>query len=249
MTSGREGRLPHASLDAEERRAKAEKIERLLGLGDRDHGIELLEIGTGSGAIAQHFATHPGHEIRVTAVDVVDQLTVAPRFEFQLVEGTLLPFEDSEFDVVISNHVLEHVGDRNDQSSHLREIGRVLKPDGIGYLATPNRWALLEPHYRLVGLSWLPERWRTSYLRLTGRGERYDCAPLSRHSLESLIAGAGLVVEFLDVTAVRATLDIEDSRSLVRRFASRLPDSWISAAGRLLPTHVCRLRQLAGLAG
>lgn len=234
--------MPHASLDPEERRVKAEKIERLLRLGDRDQSIELLEIGTGSGAIAHHFATLPGHDFRVRAVDVIDQVTVAKVFEFQLVEDTRLPFEDFEFDVVISNHVLEHVGDRKNQLSHLREIGRVLKPDGIGYLATPNRWAFVEPHYRLVGLSWLPERWRTSYLRLTGRGELYDCAPLSRRRLESLIVGAGLRVEYLDAAAVRATLDIEDSRSLVRRFASLLPDSWIRAAGPLLPTHVCRLR-------
>ena len=33
---------------------------------------------------------------------------------------------------------------------HLREIRRVLRRDGLAYLAVPNRWALVEPHYRLA---------------------------------------------------------------------------------------------------
>lgn len=59
----------------------------------------------------------------------------------------------------------------------LSELARVLRPSGIGYLAVPSRWMLVEPHYRLPFLSWMPQRAADAYVRLTGRGEYYDCRP------------------------------------------------------------------------
>jgi hypothetical protein len=53
------------------------------------------------------------------------------------------------------------VGDLVDQRHHLSEVRRVMNPTGIGYIAVPNRWMLVEPHYRLAFLSWLPLAWRT----------------------------------------------------------------------------------------
>lgn len=50
-----------------------------------------------------------------------------------------LPFPDKSFDVVIANHVLEHVAD--DQLA-MREIQRVLKPQGQAILQTPVHWDL-----------------------------------------------------------------------------------------------------------
>ena len=48
--------------------------------------------------------------------------------------GENLPFQDRYFDVVFSNHVLEHV---EDTSMVLQEIRRVLKKDGILILGVP----------------------------------------------------------------------------------------------------------------
>lgn len=45
-----------------------------------------------------------------------------------------MPFEDNFFDVVLCNHVLEHV---NDDRQALREILRVLKPNGWAILQSP----------------------------------------------------------------------------------------------------------------
>ena len=64
--------------------------------------------------------------------------------------------DDGSFDVVVSNHVVEHVGDREAQRTHLAELRRVLAADGLGYLATPTRWALVEPHFTVPLLSWPP---------------------------------------------------------------------------------------------
>lgn len=45
-----------------------------------------------------------------------------------------MPFEHSSFDLVIANHVMEHVSD--DQKA-LMEVARVLKPGGLAILQTP----------------------------------------------------------------------------------------------------------------
>ena len=54
--------------------------------------------------------------------------------DIQRVDLTAMPFEDASFDLVIANHVLEHVED--DQRA-LAEIARVLKPAGHAILQTP----------------------------------------------------------------------------------------------------------------
>lgn len=202
-------RQPHAVLDLPSRAWKAEKIARLLALDSRQKPIRLLEIGTGSGGIAHWFAHHPHLRCEVTAVDVVDNRQLHEGYAFQQVAGVELPFADAGFDVVISNHVIEHVGDAQAQARHLAEIHRVLEPDGVGYLAVPNRWMLTEPHYRLKFLSWWPHSWRTPYLRLTGKGKFYDCEPLELRQLDRMLGAEDFRHRNLCIDALRQTFEIE----------------------------------------
>lgn len=236
-------RHPHAVLDLPSRRLKAMKIERLLGLDRLPPGtaVRLLEIGTGSGGIAHYFATHEVIRYDVDAVDVIDQRRVPACYRFQLVEGTTLPFADASFDVVLSNHVIEHVGDAGAQQAHLGELRRVLKPGGLGYLAVPNRWMLIEPHYRLAFLSWLPRAWRTPYLRRSGRGDVYDCEPLRMAEIEAMLDAAALRHANVCIEALRLTFDIEKPGSLAERLAKSLPDWLLRPLVPLIPTLIYRL--------
>ncbi|WP_323745898.1 methyltransferase domain-containing protein [Diaphorobacter caeni] len=52
------------------------------------------------------------------------------------VENDRFPFEDEQFEVVIFAEILEHM--QNDPCGVLREIFRVLKPEGVLVLTTPN---------------------------------------------------------------------------------------------------------------
>jgi SAM-dependent methyltransferase len=238
-----EERGAHASLDLESRGLKAEKIRAILA-AERDlQGAALLEIGVGSGAIAAHLAraVEPGGEVQ--GVDVRDLRVVTEGFRFSVVEGTTLPFADGFFDVVVSNHVLEHVGRRQEQLAHLREIARVLKDDGLVYLATPNRWTLVEPHYHLPLLSWLPERARSPYVRLARRGRVYDCDPRSRAELTELCSLAGLALADRTLEATRLTAEIENPPAVVRRLAGA-DERVLRALSPLVPTHVAILRKL-----
>ena len=54
-----------------------------------------------------------------------------------------IPFQDETFDVVVSNQVLEHVADLD---AALREIRRVLKPDGVTLNLFPHREVWREGH-------------------------------------------------------------------------------------------------------
>lgn len=250
-TSGTDAsqRQPHAITDLPSRRLKALKIERLLDLGSLVGPIRLLEIGTGSGGIAHYFATHPALQCSVTAVDVCDSRQVRDGYEYLSVQGVALPFDDARFDVVISNHVIEHVGDVATQVEHLREIHRVLKPAGIGYLAVPNRWMLTEPHYGLMFLSWWPHRWRTPYLRLWRKGEFYDCEPLQMRQLERMLATAGLSGCNLCVEGWRATFDIERPGRFVTRLLSSMPDALLRLFNPINPTLIYRIGRRVGRAG
>jgi ubiquinone/menaquinone biosynthesis C-methylase UbiE len=235
------GRLPHAVLDLPSRRLKGLKIERLLGLAGRSQPLRILEVGTGSGGIAHYFGTHESLDCEVDAVDVHDNRMITAGYRFHQVEDTRLPFPDEHFDVVLTNHVIEHVGNAQAQRAHLAEIRRVLHPAGVGYLAVPNRWMLVEPHYKLAFLSWLPHAWRTPYLRLAQRGERYDCEPLRMGQLERLLTEAKFRHHNLSIDAFRQTLEIEYPLSYISRLVSVVPDMLLLPWQRIVPTLIYRI--------
>lgn len=231
-------RQAHAALDAASRYPKAAKIHRLLDLPDGGEcERRLLEIGTGAGVIASYFARLSSPRYVVEAVDTVDQRQLSEGYAFQQVEGTQLPYADASFDIVISNHVIEHVGDAPEQLRHLQEIARVLQPAGQAYLAVPSRWQIVEPHYRLAWLSWLPASWRTPYLRLRQAGHDYDCRPLSKRQLERMLRDAGLAYRNVLPQALDIFVRQEKAGSWLASLASRLPRRLLNKAAALSPTH------------
>lgn len=233
-------RQAHAYCDLASRELKARKIEKLLGLRTLDGRVlRVLEVGTGAGGIAHYFATKSAIACEVVAVDVHDNRAVQDGYEYVQVQGTKLPFDAAAFDVVISNHVIEHVGDAQEQQQHLAELYRVLKPDGVGYVAVPNRWMLVEPHYRLAFLSWLPEAWRSPYLRWSGRGKYYDCRPLTHAQSRRLLGNAGFRAEQQCGQALRLAYELERPDARVYRWLlGRLPDFVYLLFGPLFPTLI-----------
>lgn len=219
------------------------KIERLLALAQRPQPLHILEIGTGAGGIAHYFGMHPALRCEVVAVDVCDNRQIHEGYTFQQVGGVDLPCDNASFDVVISNHVIEHVGDAAAQNRHLEEIHRVMKSDGIGYLAVPNRWMLTEPHFGLKFLSWWPHAWRTPYLRLMRKGTFYDCEPLQMRQLERMLGAAGFHYRNLCIEAWRETFEIERPASFGARVLNRTPDALLAPLRRIIPTLIYRIER------
>lgn len=235
----------HAVLDLPSRVLKARKIEAVLGLVPGERSLRILEIGAGSGGIAHYFGTHRLLRCEVDAVDVQDVRQVSDGYRFHVVDGVDLPFDDGTFDVVISNHVIEHVGRSQSQVRHLAELRRVLAPAGCGYLAVPNRWMITEPHYRLAFLSWLPRPLRSRYLKWRRGVEVYDCEPLEASVVECLLSGAGLRFERAVGSAFKLTIELErQSHPLLQRVVKRIPNGMIDRFAAIIPTLVYRFEHI-----
>jgi len=88
-------------------------------------GMRVLHVAP-ERSIAHHFKADP----------TIDYVTgdFEQRFATERVDVTDLQFGDKSFDAVLCNHVLEHVPD---DRRAMREINRVLKPDGWAILLIP----------------------------------------------------------------------------------------------------------------
>lgn len=243
-------RRGHAVLDLPSRGSKAMKIARLLGFEPGGPRRRLLEVGCGSGGISHWFGAAGPMGWDVEAVDVEDVRLVRDGYAFRTVAGTALPFADAGFDVVLSNHVIEHVGDHAAQRAHLRELRRVLRDDGAGYIAVPNRWMLVEPHFRLPFLSWLPMPLSHAYVRLAGKGTHYDCLPLTCGRLEAMLEESGFAWRQHAGDALRLTFELERPDAALYRHALRhVPDAAYAALRRAFPTLIYTLSPLPRGAG
>ena len=104
------------------------------------HGVETLEIGTGTGGML-HTLLERGLHARGVEIDpalIAESRTWFGDLPIQPVAGVELPFPDASFDLVLSFDVFEHI--RN-SDAHLREVSRVLRPGGRYLVQTPNKWS------------------------------------------------------------------------------------------------------------
>ena len=233
----------HAELNENSRSLKAQKIIKILGpYLDNSQTINLLEIGSGSGYISSYLGKYIGDKGSVEAVDVVDERKTTSHFSFTKVDDCTLPFVSEYFDIVISNHVIEHVGSAKQQQIHVDEISRVLKSQGHGYMAVPNKYSIIEPHYRLPFLSWLPKSLSNLYLRLTKKAECYDCNPPKLKALHGMFTCASLSAKEVSLKAIQVVSGIEKPKGLKKIiYAIPYPVFWIFQF--IIPTRIFLLEK------
>lgn len=103
---------------------------------------KILELGCGDGSLwLKNIARIPkGWDITLTDFsqgmlnDAIKNLGLfSDRFNFKLVNAEEISFDDNCFDVVIANHMLYHISDKEKVFS---EVYRVLKKDGLFYAST-----------------------------------------------------------------------------------------------------------------
>ncbi len=141
---------------------------------DRLSSLTVLDIGSSTGIIDNILSTRfkkvIGSDIDEEAINYAKENFKNKNLQFRLANGINLNFKSNIFDVVICAQVYEHVPN---QKKLFSEIYRVLKPRGVCYLAALNKLRILEPHYGLPFLSWLPKNLANLYLKLTGKGKFY----------------------------------------------------------------------------
>jgi SAM-dependent methyltransferase len=101
-----------------------------------DAGAKLLDVGCGTGWLAEHFSDYTGIDGSPEAVDAAQ---AKGRSIVQGDVGEPLPFGDAAFDGVVLKDLLEHVAD---PVAVVREAHRVLKPGGRVFASSPDaqRW-------------------------------------------------------------------------------------------------------------
>jgi len=118
-------------------------------------GVRVLELACGTAAIWKNRGPRlPGNrhivlsDISPTMVAKArDLLSGCNGFSFERIDIQDIPHADASFDVVIANHMLYHVPDKD---RALAEVRRVLKPGGRFYCTTIGKHTLkeLQPIYR-----------------------------------------------------------------------------------------------------
>ncbi len=224
----------YAGLNEETRRKKAAKIISILKSRVDLAACDLLDVGTGSGHIIALIAPECQN---ATSINLEDERVVKEGYRFVKVDDVRIPFADESFDVVISNQVIEHIPP---QSEHLREIHRVLKKGGVAYLATPSRFTLIEPHFKLPFLSWLPKSAANAYARLFGH-KQFDIYPLTLGRVRAMTEGL-FRVENMSVAVIkepdRYKLDMLPSLQPVLR---RLPVWLLQILQPFMPSFIVLL--------
>lgn len=117
-------------------------------------GASLLDLGCGDGDFTLEVAAKIGTR-HISGLEGGSENVVSAKEKgVTCLQGDLearLPFEDNSFDVVCANQVIEHLSNTD---GFIREIRRVLRPEGYAIISTPNLAACHSIIFLLIG--WQP---------------------------------------------------------------------------------------------
>jgi ubiquinone/menaquinone biosynthesis C-methylase UbiE len=144
-------------------------LKEIIGEDKFSSQASIFISGFGMGSemlIARHFGFG-----KIYGVEVEQILVEATKKRLQnypdmypiIYDGEVLPYEDDQFNLVLSGHVIEHT---SDPSAYLREILRVLIPGGYLFLEFPTRYYKRELHTGLPSFEWLPRPVRNLTLQI-----------------------------------------------------------------------------------
>jgi ubiquinone/menaquinone biosynthesis C-methylase UbiE len=177
--------------DCSERIQKANKIIAVLNDYFKDglKNLKLIDIGSSTGIITNHLSKHfyetVGIDIDENAVKYSKKIFENSQLHFYLQDSMNIDFPDNSFDVVNCTHIYEHVPDSKRLMS---EIYRILKPEGVCFLAAANRFVFMEAHYKLpllsVILKWLAHK----YIRLFKKADFYYENHLTYWGLKKMVS-------------------------------------------------------------
>jgi 2-polyprenyl-3-methyl-5-hydroxy-6-metoxy-1,4-benzoquinol methylase len=192
----------------------------ILGLVDKfspsRENLEILDAGCGTGGLAVQLATRG----KVSAVDLHPKaVEYAGSRGVNVVQSSIkeMPFPTGHFDVVTCVDVIYHQNVDDDVAA-LKEIRRVLKPDGVLVMRVPARPELFSSHDLLV---WTKRRYTRRHLR-----KSLHLAGLKPKRLSychgSLYLPALIKAKLDKATASKEHSAVEATSGLVNRVAERV---------------------------
>ncbi len=224
--------------DEARRRRKAAKVVAVLRhfLGREDlTGLVALDAGCSTGFLAD-ILRDAGCEVIGIDIDQPGLAHAHARFgdrvRFLCADGGAMPLADGSVDLVVFNQVYEHVVDAD---AVMAEITRVLAPHGAAFFGLGNKYQVIEPHYRLPFLSWVPPRVADRYVSAFGRADDYYERFRSRRGLRQMCGGLRL----WDYTyAVLGDASAFEATDVVPRGLLWVPTGFWRALQPIMPTFV-----------
>lgn len=155
---------------------------------------------------------------------------------FLCADGEALPFPDASVDVIVFNHIYEHVVDAD---LVMADIRRVLAPDGLLYLGMANKLVVIEPHYKLPFLSWLPAPAADAYMRRFGPVDVYHERFRTYSGLRRMVRGLTVHDYTFSILADAGAFAADDVvPRLAPRLFSALPTPVLTALRPIAPTYI-----------
>ncbi len=139
--------------------------------------------------------------------------------------GEALPFAQKSFNIVTCWDVLEHV---QEPKHLLSEIARVLNDDGIVFMTVINRFALVDPHYHLRFVNYLPRALGEKYI--AARQRTKDSALRDKQKLSEMHYYTYTAFEKFAAHFGFAIQDLNSEKSRFKKYpraiGDALYDSW-----------------------
>ncbi|MEK6932611.1 MAG: class I SAM-dependent methyltransferase [Nanoarchaeota archaeon] len=234
-------------LDKDSRKIKTNKILAVI----KDYAskynknlkdLTCLDIGCSTGLItnfiSKDFKNTFGIDTDFKAIELAKKLS---NKNLKFIKASVLdmPFSDNSFDLVICNHIYEHVPDAQKM---FNEIYRVLRKDGFCYLSAGNKYNLIEGHYKLPFLSWLPQSFANSYLRIAKMGDIYEEKHFSYFKIKRMLRNFKI-----DDYTLRIIKEPEKYflRDMIKNksFISYVPNFIFELFYPLIPTYIFIIRK------
>jgi SAM-dependent methyltransferase len=211
-------------------KAFASALRMFLSGTEAGHSVRMLDAGCGDGINLvglRRILFGLRRPFDLFAIDMsalrVERARAADRANGRVVCGsvTALPFESATFDVVLCNHVIEHV---SHPEAVAAEIARVLRPGGLCIVGVPNEGSVLaRVRNHILQRSILSTTDHVNFF--TGR------------SLSRLLQNAGLTVEGIRTEG----FFVPHLRLFSLMMASAPGRALLDASGRILPSQAADL--------
>lgn len=142
------------ALDFWNQHLRIEPGMRVLALGEREGGLSYYFAKQGCEVVCSDYNDFPE-----TTVDFHREKKVSDSISYRQIDMRNIDFEEETFDVVVFKSVIGALGNKEDQDQAIREIHRVLKPNGAFLFAENAKGSKALQALRRRMVNW-GERWR-----------------------------------------------------------------------------------------
>ncbi|HXQ32549.1 MAG TPA: class I SAM-dependent methyltransferase [Anaerolineales bacterium] len=149
-----------------------------------DRPIHILDVG-GTESYWRMMELDENDQVFITLLNLTDENVTMPIMSTMSGDARKIHADDSSYDIVFSNSVIEHVGSHQDQMQMAAEVCRVGKRY---FIQTPNKYFPLEPHFLFPFFQFMPRKVQILLLQNFSLGwfEKTPDAIKAREIVESI---------------------------------------------------------------